>query len=313
MRDPKTSLLLLLSLLLLSLSLVLLSIWGYNFYFTGKGKNNPVSKPASANEQKTNSIRDSLQKEYATTIVKLDNRIDSTENAADSAIGNVDNNLEEINKLKAEITTILKKNSSLIDLGTAREKINKLQQKIEQLRSRNLDVEKENKRLNALLVKLTSDKADIDKNGKRSNSASNPVNEKIVLSSAFFVSDLHLTGLMTTDEEKEKETNEADDTEKMAGSFVIQCNNNEITAADVIVVVLQPNGKVLQNSVWETGTFDTPEGKMAYSAKIHFDCSKGEAKRLPFSLISDKFERGNYVVQLYYGGAVISRAVKTLL
>jgi peptidoglycan hydrolase CwlO-like protein len=149
MRDTKTSLLLVLSLLLLSLSLVLLSIWGYHFYFSSqrdKEKKDSLINIVSAGSEKTNAIRDSLQEVYAATIIKLDNRIDSTKNTADSVIGNVDNNLAEINKLKEDIAAILKKNNSIEDLGTAREKIDELQQKVEQLRNRNLDVEKENKK-----------------------------------------------------------------------------------------------------------------------------------------------------------------------
>ncbi len=316
MKDTKTSLLLLLSLVLLTLSLVLLSIWGYQFYYTGKTnnlKNIAGSTAVSVTEQKTNAIRDSLQKEYASTIIKLDNRIESTKNAADSVIGNVDSKLEEINKLKKEIAIILKRDNGPQNLDNAREKINDLQQKVEQLRNRNLDVEKENKRLNVLLEKLTNTKADVEENNKKTNSANKTVNDKLVSTPTFIVTELRLTALMTNEEEKENETNDADDTEKMAGSFIFQCSNYEATGADVIVVVLQPNGKVLQNSVWETATFDTPEGRKTYSAKLHFDCSKGEAKRLLFSLTTDKFESGNYTVQLYFHGAVVSKLIKTLL
>ncbi len=315
MRDTKTSLLLVLSLLLLSLSLVLLSIWGYNFYFASqndKVKTNTPINIVSAVGQNTNAIRDSLEKIYTSTINKLDSRIDSTKNAADSAIGNVDNNLAEINKLKEEITIILKKNNGVADLGTAREKIDKLQQKVEQLQNRNLDVEKENKRLNALLVQLTSDKAGVEENSKHRNSIARQVSENIDATPGFIASDMHLAALAVNDDDIEKETSEADETEKITGSFIVKGRNNSSSTIDVMVVVLQPNGKVLQNSVWESGTFDTPEGKKTYSHKVHFEYQKGEAKKLLFSLSTDKFEKGNYIFQVYYNGSVIGRMVKTL-
>ncbi len=315
MRDTKTSLLLLLSLLLLSLSLVLLSIWGYNFYFASQNDKVKTDTPiniVSAVGQNTNAIRDSLQKIYISTINKLDSRIDSTKNAADSVIGNVDNNLAEINKLKEEIAIILKKNNSLADLGTAREKIDELQQKVEQLRNRNLDVEKENKRLNVLLVQLTSDKTSVEENSKHRNSIARQVSENIDVTPGFTASDMHLAALTVNDDDIEKETSEADETEKITGSFIVKSKNNTGSSADVMVVVLQPNGKVLQNSVWESGTFDTPEGKKAYSHKVHFEYQKGEAKKLLFSLSTDKFEKGNYIFQVYYNGSIIGRLVKTL-
>ena len=315
MRDTKTSLLLVLSLLLLSLSLVLLSIWGYNFYFASQNNKVKTDTPiniVSALGQNTNAIRDSLQKIYTSTINKLDSRIDSTKKAADSAIGNVDNNLAEINKLKGEISIILKKNDGLADLGTAREKIDELQQKVEQLRNRNLDVEKENKRLNALLVQLTSHKADVEENSKHSNSIARPVSENTFATTGFIASDMHLAALAVNDDDVEKETSEADETDKITGSFIVKSKNNTGSSADVMVVVLQPNGKVLQNSVWESGTFDTPEGKKTYSHKVHFEFLKGEPKKLLFSLSADKFEKGNYIFQVYYNGSVIGRLVKTL-
>ena len=315
MRDTKTSLLLILSLFLLSLSLVLLSIWGYNFYFASRNdkiKNDTPINIVSTVGQNTNAIRDSLQKIYTTTIDKLGSRIDSTKNAADSVIGNVDNNLAEINKLKEEIAIIFKKNNSPADLGTAREKIDELQQKVEQLRNRNLDVEKENKRLNTLLVQLTSDKAGVEENSKHPNTIARQVNENTFATPGFIASDMHLAALAVNDDDIEKETSEADETEKITGSFIVKSKNNTGSSADLMVVVLQPNGKVLQNSVWESGTFDTPEGKKTYSHKVHFEYQKGEAKKLLFSLSTDKFEKGNYIFQVYYNGSVIGRMVKTL-
>jgi hypothetical protein len=115
---------------------------------------------------------------------------------------------------------------------------------------------------------------------------------------------------MTNDDDVEKET-EADETEKITGSFVAG-KNNQNSSVDVMVVVLQPNGKVLQNSIWETGTFDTPEGKNLLH-KMHIDCPKGEAKRLQFFFNTDKLKRGNYIVQIYYNGSVIGRMVKTFI
>lgn len=314
MRDTKTSLLLVLSLLLLSLSLVLLSIWGYHFYATTQKekeqteviKNNQSSGAATAN-----TIRDSLQKIYTTTINKLDTRIDSTKNTTDSLLGNVDNKLGEINQLKEEIAIILKNHNSIADLGTAREKIDELQLKVEQLRNRNLDVEKDNKRLSALLEQLINNKDGADQNIKRSTTVNKLLTEKTNVTPGFFASDLRFSALMVNDD-KEEETSEADQTEKMTGSFIVKSNNNQNSTADVMVVVLQPNGQVLQNSTWESGTFDTPEGKKIYSRKMHSDYSKGEAKRLLFSLSTDKFQKGNYTLQIYYNGSIIGRMVKTL-
>ena len=315
MRDTKSSLLLVLSLFLLSISLVLLSIWGFHFYTTtqkDKEQTNAAIDIPSSAIATSNTFHDSLQKIYTATIGELNTRIDSTKNTANYPAVNEENKLIEINKLKEEIAVILKDNYNIADLGTAREKIVDLQQKVEQLQNRNLDVEKENKRLSALLEQLINKKGEADQSIKQPVTANKIPTDKIMEAPAFFASDLRLSALRINDNNKEEETSEADETEKLAGSFIVKGRINQNSNADIIVVVVQPNGQVLQNSIWEAGTFDTPEGKKNYSDKLHFEYSKGETKRLLYSLTTDKFQAGNYIVQIYYNGSVIARMVKVL-
>jgi glutathionyl-hydroquinone reductase len=76
---------------------------------------------------------------------------------------------------------------------------------------------------------------------------------------------------------------------------------------------MQPNGKVLKNSAWETGIFETKEdGRKMYSQKIRFDYNKGETKRCNFSVIADNYPKGNYTFQIYHNGVLIANTVKTL-
>lgn len=311
MRDTKSSSLIVLSLLLLSLSLILICIWGYNIY-TGaqKQKIELLKNKLSSNASPSNNTRDSLLKIYTATIDKLDSRIDSTKISADSLLGNVDNKLIEINKLKEEISIILKNKNSIADLGTAREKIDELQVKVAQLQNRNVNIEKENKRLKALLQQLITDKNGI---GQASNRpvADKTANDKTNLSPTFFTADIRLTAFAVKDD-NEEESLQGEEVEKLNGSFIIKSSGYQNNAADIIVVILQPNGKVLQNSVWDSGTFDTNEGKKVYSLKIHVDNIKGEEKQLQFSLSTDKFQKGNYIVQVYHNGSVIGKMVKFL-
>ena len=312
MRDTKSSSLIVLSLLLLSLSLILICIWGYNIY-TGaqKQKTELLKNKLSANANPLNNTRDSLLKIYTATIDKLDSRIDSTKISADSLLGNVDNKLIEINKLKEEITGILKNKNSIADLSTAREKIDELQVKVAQLQNRNFNIEKENKRLKALVQQLITDKNGNGQTANRLPVADKMTNAKTNLAPVFFAADIRLTAVAIKDD-KEEESLQGEETEKLSGSFIIKSNSYQNNTADIIVVVLQPNGKVLQNSIWESGTFDTNEGKKIYSLKIHFDYVKGEEKQLQFSLSTDKFQKGNYIVQVYHNGSVIGKMVKFL-
>ena len=81
---------------------------------------------------------------------------------------------------------------------------------------------------------------------------------------------------------------------------------------EMLVVVLQPDGRVLKNSEWDAGSFNTQEGKKLYSYKLNFTYARGEPKRLNFSLRADRYQKGNYTMQLYYNGLMIGKAVKTL-
>lgn len=312
MRDTKSSSLIVLSVFLLSMSLIFLCIWGYNFFSgTQKQKTELLTNKAPANAAISNNLRDSLLKIYTATIDKLDSRIDSTKMSADSLLGNVDSKLIEINKLKEGISIILKNKNGIADLGTAREKIDELQVKVAQLQNRNLNIEKENKRLKALLQQLTTDKDVSGQHFGRLPATDKMCSGKTNAIPVFIAADIRLTALVIKDD-KEEETLQGDETEKLKGSFNVKSNNYQNGSADMVVVVLQPNGKVLQNSIWESGVFDTPEGKRIYSVKLHFDYSNGEAKQLQFSLNTDKFQKGNYIVEIYHNGSIIGKIVKFL-
>ena len=114
-----------------------------------------------------------------------------------------------------------------------------------------------------------------------------------------------------TDEDKELETSAADQAKKLVGSFTVT-NSSQVPNAEMLVVVVQPDGRVLKNSEWDAGSFTTQEGKKLYSYKLNFTYSRGEPKRLNFSLRADKYQKGNYTMQLYYNGLMIGKAVKTL-
>ena len=333
MRDSKSSLLLLVSLILFLMSFIILCTWGYNTYYKTKEDKRKTALTiddsatiAKATRAIANATRDSLQKIYTATIKELDSKLDSTWNYADSLKGPLDVKLNEFFKLRNEITAILKDKTNNADLGLAKQKINELQKRVEELIGRNKDVEQENKRLYAMLKQLSTNMKESDQQALRpvvfenknvsenttpvnANATSNPANSNAA--GVFIASDLRLSALMETDNNKELETNQAIQTDKLVGSFVVK-NDNPNNNAELIVVVIQPDGQVLQKSSWESGTFNTREGKKIYSCKMRFDYNKGEAKRLNFSLSSDKYMKGNYIMQIYHNGNMIGKFSRTL-
>lgn len=320
MRDSKSILLLVVSVLLILVSCALLWTWGYNFNNLTKDKQGTVFVVKDSTAA-TNAMRDSLKKVYAATISNL-GTLDSTWTHADSLRTDLDVKLSEFYKLRNEISIILKNPVKKEDLDLAQQKITELQKRVDLLRAKNTDVETENKRLYAVLQQLTNvpkeaiqqtakpvvydNKAVVDK--PVSTVATNAVSP----ASTFATSDMHLTAMMV-DGDKEQETYQALQTDKFVGSFIVKNNLGQFKNTEIVVVVLQPNNKVLQTSAWESGRFDTREGTKVYSCKVKFEYNKGENKRLSFSLNADKLQKGVYTMQLYYNGSIIGRMTKTLI
>jgi len=308
MRDTKSLSLLLLSSVLFLLSIILLCTWGYQYYHQIQEDKTKSAVTNNAAPVVPDSTRDSLLKIYQTTINNLDNRLDTAWYYADSLKGNLDINLREFYRLRDEVAGLLQsKAPNAADLDMARQKIAELQQKVSQLRYRNSDVETENARLKALLEQMSKESQNIDDNSKlmekENKSLSAKVNAMVSLSAA----NLSLAALANNDQ---NETTEAGQTEKLVGSFTVKSNMS--SKCDIVVVVVQPDGQVLQKSAWESGSFETPEGKKIYSCKLHCETAKGEPKQLNFSLVADKYLKGNYTMQLYHNGVLIGKVNKTL-
>ncbi len=321
MRDSRSSLLLLVSLLLFLMSFVILCTWGYNAYYKRKDDKRTavVLSPDSATIAKAtraiaDATRDSLQKIYTETLSRLDDRLDATLSYTDSLKAPLDLRLTEFFKLKTEISDILKDKNSNADLSSARQKITELQRRVNDLLGKNNEVEAENKRLYAMLKQLSDEKKTPAEQNVRPVVFENnkPVPEKTNAAENIFAAyDLRLSAVMV-DEDRELETHQSTQTDKFVGSFIVKNNNALNNVAEMVIVVLQPDGQVLQKSSWESGTFETREGRKIYSCKMRFDYTRGEPKKIFFSLSSEKYMKGNYTMQVYYNGSLIGKIYKTL-
>jgi hypothetical protein len=313
MKETKFYPLLALSVLFLIVSFVLLCVLGYNFYEQQKS-----TKPAIAiaTPKKTLSIeaektRDTLQQLYASAVSSFppDNGIDSAYKKADSTQTSLmDSKLGDVYKLKTEINSLLKdSSSSTADLELARYKIKELQVKVDDLRTRNVDIEKENRRLRILLEQFAISNSGSAASNRNSVTYERPAAENINSSSSVFnASELKFA----TANNNDAEVNSADDAEKFIGSLVVKNSLNQ-GMGEVMLVLIQPDGKVLRNA-WESGSFDTDGGKKIYSRKIKFDYNKGESHRINFSVPADNIQKGTYTLQVYSNGKVIGRVAKVV-
>ena len=71
---------------------------------------------------------------------------------------------------------------------------------------------------------------------------------------------------------------------------------------------VDPDGKVFINGPWESGYFDSPDGRKLYSVSLHFD--KPE-QRINFSLSTNNLKQGTYSLQIYFKGILIATLKKT--
>ena len=304
MKDPKSLILLLLA----SFSLVLSIVLGY--YFISETKK---ERPAVIAVPAPPSQKDSLQSKYISTVNDLGSLPAPNSNSLTDA--DTRTKIEELYKLKEEISAILKNtNSSKADLELARQKIDELQNRVEELRNRNENIEQENKRLSALLKQIAGDINLNEQSNSRpaGNEIKIPAENRSfenTVSSVFSAYNLSLTAI---DANSNQETILSSQTEKLVGSFTVKNNLSQLNNAEMMVVVLQPNGKVLQSSPWESGTFMTQEGKKIYSCKVKFDYRKGEAKQCNFSIAADSYSSGSYTFQVYYNGVLLGRMIKIL-
>lgn len=312
MRDTKSLLLLLVSLLLVIVSFVLIWTWGYNFY-----SKNGVAKSETVNVVKDSAaiavkISDSLQKAYDATLKDLDLKLDSTLSSSDSLSNQLDAKLAEFYRLRSEIAELLKNKNANKNLVTAKQKLSELQTKVENLNDKNQVVDKENKNLQNLMNDMLRPDQSPAKYSRPTNAGQNVEPEKMApVVSAFTASDIRLAAI-SNDNEKETETNSAERTDKFTGAFTVMNFNSQLTNAEMMVVVVKPDGKVLKGSGWDSGTFNTPDGKKIYSYKFNFTYTRGEAKRLAFSLKGGTLSKGSYIMEVYHNGLVIGRVVKTL-
>jgi hypothetical protein len=310
MRDTKSLSLLLLSSVLFLLSIILLCTWGYQYYHQIQEDKSKTQVVKNAPPAVPDGTRDSLLKIYQQAISSLDSKADSASYVADSLKGNLDLNMKEFYRLKDEIALLLQAKAPKVeDLNLARRKITELQQKVALLSNRNTDVEAENKRLHAILEQLSKESQGMDQNIRQVSNENKNLASKVNSIVAISAANLNLSALAN---DNARETNEAKATEKLVGSFTVKNSGNTSTRCDIMVVVLQPDGQVLQKSAWESGTFETRDGKKIYSCKIRCDAPLGEAKQLNFSISADSYQKGNYTMQIYHNGVIIGRMSKTL-
>ena len=258
-------------------------------------------------------VSDSLQRIYNSTISSLDISLDSIKTNAGHLQGQLGDKLIEINRLKTQISGILKKNDlSKGDLAKARALTAEMKSKIEELQNQNRTIEDEKKQLSSEFNALNTQITALSQTNSRLDNENRTLNEKLAEAGTFVASEIKLSAVQTK-ANKEVEATQARRAEKFVISFILQNNVNSYENSEVYVILTDPNDQVLEFSAWDTGLFDTKtEGRKKYTRKIRFAYNKGDAHEIVFSLNAPAYAKGNYVLQVYHNGRMIGKTTKVL-
>lgn len=303
MRDSK-------NLLLLLVSIGLMGTWIYHLYDKSRYSNHVGQVLVKDTVATQEAVRDSLQRLFADKTKQLD----TTTTLTDSLRGSLDSTLTKIFDLRRQISGILKnRNATNTDLKKARELIAEYQQRIEEMKAQNSDLETERTRLNGVLVQLNDEMKGLQDNVDRITQENKTLTETINEASTFIASDMRLSIVTTKSGDRETEVTSARKANKLIFSFTLQNNIASTASYDVYVVILQPDNKVLQTDVWGADHFDSKtEGTKAYTTKVHFEYNKGERKKIIYTIQPDNFLPGTYTMQVYQNGVSIGETIKQL-
>jgi myosin heavy subunit len=303
MKDSKT-------ILLLLLSLGLMGTWVYHLYDKSHYTKHQVEVLVKDSMATREAIRDSLQKLFNEKSFELD----TTKIHSDSLKGKLDSSVQRILSLRNQISSILKKNSiDKNDLKHAKDLIMEYKENIDKMKVENSDLETERQRLNGVLAQLNDEMKGLQQNIQKITQENKELTETINQASTFVASDIVLSAVATKSGNRDAETSTAKKAKKFVFSFTLQNNVVSNSYYDAYVLIIEPGNKVLQNDVWGADYFNSKnEGRKAYTTKIHFEYTRGDKKKILYTLDPANFLQGTYVLQVYQNGVMIGDAKKIL-
>lgn len=291
----------------------LIGTWGYIFY--DKSQTRQAVAQLETRIDNVDSARSAIQQEFVSVSAKADsltqNNIQLQGTLADKSA--------EIQKLKGNISTILrKKNASEAELAQAKQMIGELNGKVdglfaelEKVKGENQQLTATNQQLNTEKTQLTTDKQNLEENLTSTRTEKKQLEDKVDVASTLHASNIGITALKIGSGGKEKETTTAKRANAMRVSFTLDPNRVTTTGSkELYVCVTAPDGKVIS----EGGSFDTrEEGNKSFTSKVTVNYEQNKIVPVSFDLKpSDKYQVGDYRIEIYNNGFKIGEGVKKL-
>ncbi|HEV8273925.1 MAG TPA: hypothetical protein VGQ04_21580 [Chitinophagaceae bacterium] len=287
------------------LAVALLGSWAYFLMKINRSDKEILSKSEEGVHYM--SQRDSLESLYKFTLDKYD----SVTVANNDLSGKLTGKQSEIAKLKGEINGILKKkNATASELARAKTLIEELNSQIETLQAENARLTGENQTLTTEKAQLIVEKDTLTANLNTTQAEKKVLEETVDVGSTFSASNISITP-MKQKGDKEKETTTAKRVDKLVVSFDVENRIAKSGPADMYIIVTSPDGKVMSEA--NGGTFTTrEEGDKTFTSKLTVPYEQGKRQNVQLPLTQDKFQVGDYKIQVYHNGFKIGEGVRTL-
>jgi len=287
------------------LAVALLGSWAYFLMKINRSDKEILSKSEEGVHYM--SQRDSLESLYKFTLDKYD----SVTVANNDMSGKLTSKQTEISKLKAEINSILKKkNATSSELARAKTLIEDLNSQIETLQAENARLTGENQTLTTEKAQLIVEKDTLTANLNTTQAEKKLLDHTVDVGSTFSASNISIIPVNEKNGGKEKETTTAKKVDKLVVSFDVENRIAKSGPADMYILVTGPDGKVIDAT---GGTFTTrEEGDKTFTSKLTVPYEQGKRQNVQLPLIQDKFQTGDYKIQVYHNGFKIGEGVRTL-
>jgi hypothetical protein len=287
------------------LAVALLGSWAYFLMKINRSDKEILSKTEEGVHYM--SQRDSLESLYKFTLDKYDSVTVSNNDLS----GKLTGKQAEITKLKGEINSILKKrNATSAELARAKTLIEELNTQIETLQAENTRLTGENQTLTAEKAQLIIEKDTLTANLTTTQAEKKVLEETVDVGSTFSASNISITPIKTKGD-KEKETTTAKRVDKLVVSFDVENRIAKSGPADMYIIVTSPDGKVITEATG--GTFTArEEGDKNFTSKLTVPYEQGKRQNVQLPLTQEKFQVGDYKIQVYHNGFKIGEGVTTL-
>jgi uncharacterized phage infection (PIP) family protein YhgE len=290
------------------LAVALMGTWAYLLMNKNKTDKEIAQKTEEGIHLMTQ--RDSVQILYEFALKNYD----SVTVANNDLQGQLTGKQSEISKLKSDINSILKKkNATQEELNTAKQKIAELNDKISNLEAEVNRLTGENQQLTSANTQLTQEKQTLETNLTTTKEEKKALEETVDVGSTFSASNIQITPIQEKKSGKEKETSTAKRVNKLVVSFDVENRIAKTGPADMYIMVTGPDGKSISSAATGGGTLTTrADGDKTYTSKLTINYEQGKKQNVSLPLYQEKFQTGDYKIEVYHNGYKIGEGVRNL-